>query len=405
MAKRILIIDDDDDIRALMRVALAAQGYDIIELSSAQALDATIQSFRPHLILSDVMMPGVDGLSMCKRLQEDPETRDVPVVLVSAKSFTGDKRAALAAGAAAYLVKPFHPRELVRTVGETLSTTTSVRVWGCRGTVATPEHALGKYGGNTTCVEVLLPRGRRLVFDAGTGIRPLGNAIVKDSPQRLALFLTHYHWDHTQGLPSFKPLYIPGNEILIYGPAVSTDALVATIEGQMGGEYFPVSTEAFQAAVKFNAVQEQSLEVFDVSITTRYAFHPGSTLAYRIDVGDQSIVFAPDNELVPETVTPELTGEARRFAEFAAGATLLIHDSQYSTSLYQSRRGWGHSAAAEVARVAAHAQVGRVLLFHHDPDSDDTEVERVHDEFRTTLAACGADIVSEPAREGETYEL
>jgi phosphoribosyl 1,2-cyclic phosphodiesterase/CheY-like chemotaxis protein len=405
MTKRVLVIDDDADMCALIRHTLELEGYEVEELPSAGELRAFIQRFQPDLILSDVMMPGVDGLSMCRSLQADPQTRALPVVLASSKSFTGDKRAALAAGAAAYLVKPFKPAELARVVRETLSTQASVRIWGCRGTIAAPEHALGRYGGNTTCIELVLARNQRLIFDAGTGIRGLGNRIVGESPLRTALLLTHYHWDHTQGLPCFKPLFVPGNEINIYGPAESRESLVETIEGQMGGEYFPISTEAFQAAVKFHAVQEQNLEVFGVSLSTLYVLHPGRTLAYRVNIGDRSVVFAPDNELLPETTAPELTAQARRFAEFAAGATLLIHDAQYSREVYQTRRGWGHSSAECVARVAAHAQVKRVLLFHHDPDSSDEAVEAIHGEFQAALDACGAEIASEPATEGEVYEL
>jgi phosphoribosyl 1,2-cyclic phosphodiesterase len=302
-------------------------------------------------------------------------------------------------------VKPFKPVDLARIVNEMLATQTSIRIWGCRGTIAAPEQALGKYGGNTTCLELLLPKKRRLIFDAGTGIRALGNSIVGESPLRAAIFLTHYHWDHTQGLPCFKPLYVPGNEFELYGPAESSDTLVETIERHMGGEYFPISTEAFMASVRFVAVQEESLEAFGVSVSTLHVLHPGRTLAYRIDIGDRAVVFAPDNELLPETTTPDLTGEALRFAQFAAGASLLIHDCQYSAAVYEQRRGWGHSSAPCLARVAAHAGVERVLLFHHDPDCTDEQVEAIHAEFREALGACGASIPSEPAAEGGVYEL
>ena len=133
--------------------------------------------------------------------------------------------------------------------------------------------------------------------------------------------------------------------------------------------------------------------------------HPSSTLIYRVDLGDRSVVYAPDNELLPETVEPELSSEALRLAKFAGGASLLIHDCTYSRQTYEKRRGWGHSCGPAIAAVAKHAGVKRVLLFHHDPDSSDSDVEAIHREFQNALDALGADIQSEPAREGASYSL
>jgi phosphoribosyl 1,2-cyclic phosphodiesterase len=222
---------------------------------------------------------------------------------------------------------------------------------------------------------------------------------------RIALCFTHFHWDHIFGLPFFDPLYTPGNEVHIYGPADTSDSLTHKIQAEMGGDYFPVSTEAFRAYVKIVAILEQRFESLGVSISAIYAFHPGRTLAYRVDLDGASFVYAPDNEILPECVTPDLTGEALRLAHFASGASVLLHDCQYTRSVYETRRSWGHSCTECLAAVAAHAQVGRVVLFHHDPDADDGEVETVHEEFQTALAACGADIPSEPAREGAVLQL
>ena len=265
--KRVLVIDDSDDFRLLVRQLLEPQGYIVDELASADGIVSTIHDSQqegaaPDLILCDLLMPGHDGLAVCKSLHANPHTRSIPVVMVSAKDFDQDKKAAMEAGAAGYLVKPFKPDVLVNTVSATLSTQISVRIWGCRGSVAAPERALGHYGGNTPCIELVLPGHRHLIFDAGTGIRALGNSIIGESPLRAAILLTHFHWDHTQGFPFFKPLFIPGNEIQVYGPADSNDALVETIENQMGGAFFPISPEAFLASVKYYGLQEQTFEAF-----------------------------------------------------------------------------------------------------------------------------------------------
>jgi len=405
MPKRVLLSDDHDETRALKRRAREPDGYELRELGSAAGLEKAVAEFSPDLVVTDILMPCGDGISACKRLRAAPATADLAFIFVSAKGFDADQREALAAGGAAYLMTPFRPETLREVVRETLTDKIAVRVWGCRGPISVPEAAAGKYGGNTPCVEVVLPGRRRLIFDAGTGILLLGNRLVAQSLSKLAICFTHYHGDHTQGLPFFKPLYVPGNVVEIYGPADSSESLTKKIKGEMGGDYFPVSIEAFQASVDFVVVTERTFEMPGYSLSALYAFHPGRTVAYRLDLGGRSVVYASDNELPLANLEPEFSGEALRFAEFAAGTSLLTHDTTYSRSAYDQKRGWGHSCGEAVAALAVQAEVGQVCLFHHDPDSTDADIEAIHQEFVDACAARGADILAAPATEGVTIEL
>ena len=409
-ATRVMLVDDSSVVRSMMRMALEGDGFQIFDLPSAHNIERHAEEFKPQVIVCDLLMPGRDGLSVFRALQECETTRHIPVILATAKDFAGDKRAAMQAGVANYLVKPFSPEALLSAVREALVKQASLRIWGCRGSVAAPEKALGSFGGNTSCVDLVLNTGKginhRLIFDAGTGIRALGNSIAANSQLRASLFLTHFHWDHIQGLPFFKPLYRPGNEITIYGPASSDHALLEAIQGQMGGAFFPISTDSFLSSVKYVALQEQTLDVAGLEISSFSAMHPGFTLGYKVSWGDRSIAYVPDNELLPELVSPQLSGEALRFAQWLHGTTLLIHDCQYSAAGYLTHRGWGHSGATSLAAVAAAAEVGQVLLFHHDPDYEDDRVNQIHDEFRQELEARGAGhIRSAPASENTCHSV
>ncbi len=403
MAKRILVIDDDTAVRSFIGVVLRREGYDVKLLESAINVENMVTEYGPELIVCDIMMPGRDGLAVCRAIKARPETQHIHVLLASAKSFESDKRAALNAGAAGYLVKPIREQDLANAVRNALASETAVKVWGCRGSIPTPENAQGWYGSNTPCLSLDVPGRGLIVLDAGTGLRALGQSLVKAPVRRISLLLTHFHWDHIFGLPFFAPVYMAGYEIHIYAPAESQDALAEKLEKQIGGDYFPVSIEAFRAAIKLHAVQQGMLEIEGLSVSTHYASHPGTTLIYRLDAGDHSLVYAPDNEILPEWVDPHLSGEAQRLAEFASGASLFIHDCAYSLAVYQTRRSWGHSCGPALAAVAKEAQARRVLLFHHDPDNTDDEVQAINQEFQTALNTLGAAIPSEPASEGMTY--
>jgi phosphoribosyl 1,2-cyclic phosphodiesterase/CheY-like chemotaxis protein len=405
MPKRVLVIDGDPDLRRIVARVLQQEGYEVEAMESGLQLYTSIRDFAPDLILADSRVVGPDGLSLCRALQQHPDTLSIPVILVSTDVFPIGSHATMGGEATAYLTKPIEPDILAQTVRDTLTQEATIKIWGCRGSIPAPEKARGLYGGNTSCVELILPRNRHLIFDAGTGIRVLGNTVVRQSPIRAGLFLTHFHWDHIQGFPFFKPLYQPGNEIQIYGPSDSDAALADTLGGQMAGVFFPVSIDAFRSTLKFIALQEETVEAFGVRVRSQCVLHPGRTLAYRVEINGHSLVYAPDHEILPECVDPVLSGDALRFAEFARGATLLIHDCTYSRQVYEGRRGWGHSCGESLAALAAHAGVERVLLFHHDPDNADEGVEAIHREFQEAAAARGADILSEPAREGGTYSL
>jgi phosphoribosyl 1,2-cyclic phosphodiesterase len=249
-----------------------------------------------------------------------------------------------------------------------------VKFWGVRGSIPAPGEGTRRYGGNTPCVEMRF--GTEIViFDLGSGARALGEAL-DPAGVRATIFVSHYHYDHLQGLPFFGPIYSPRNELVVYGPSRDGLGIKAILEGQMMPPYFPVTAEAvFRAQVTYREFGEgQRLRLGGGEVTALELNHPGGNLGYRIDYRGKSVVYATDIE----------HGSAldERFFRFARGADLLIYDAMYTDDEYHGRSGppktgWGHSTWQAAAIAADRSQAKQLVLFHHDPRRSDAEMERI----------------------------
>ncbi len=264
---------------------------------------------------------------------------------------------------------------------------------GVRGSIASPGKETAETGGNTSCVEVDLGADGRVVLDAGTGLRGLGDDMMARGERcDVAILLSHYHWDHIQGLPFFVPLYVPGSRVEIIGGASGVMSVGETLVHQMRAPVFPVRLDEVGATITTREVR--SGETFDVKgarARTVKLNHPGGVHAYRLDHGGHSMVYATDTEHYA-CVDPQLLTLARH-------ADVLIYDAQYTPEEYGGKVGWGHStflAATELARAAG---VGRLVLFHHDPTRSDVMVCEIEARAREAFARTVA------AREGETIDL
>jgi phosphoribosyl 1,2-cyclic phosphodiesterase len=271
-----------------------------------------------------------------------------------------------------------------------------VKFWGVRGSHPAPGAGTIKYGGNTACVEVTAG-DKTLILDAGTGVIPLGRDLVQRAaaqkrPLELTLLFSHLHHDHTQGFPFFAPAYLSKTRLNIFGPGVSPEALEKVLETNQSPATFPVGLREMAASKDIRSLRESQVIVWNedgvkvmeagtkgsdealvVRIHKSYA-HPGGVYAYRVTWRGRSLVYATDTE--------GYIGTDRRLVKFAHGADLLIHDAQYAEEHYRgqlagfpSTQGYGHSTASMACEVAAAAQVGKLVLFHHDPAYDDSQID------------------------------
>jgi phosphoribosyl 1,2-cyclic phosphodiesterase len=235
------------------------------------------------------------------------------------------------------------------------------RIWGCRGSLATP--GAGRYGGNTPCVEVRPDDGSAIVLDAGTGIRLLGETLAGSS--RIDLLLTHLHLDHIEGLGFFAPLHDPDCAVTIWGPPGTR----AGVETWLAPPYYPAR---IAAAVEFREVRDETFRIGDVEVSCAVVPHPSTTLGYRLD----GLAYIPDHEA---RIAPEPA------IELARGAGVLLHDAQYTVGECAARAGWGHSSVADFAAVVTAAGAERAVMFHHDPSHDDATLEAMRDEAAALL--------------------
>ncbi|MFA6508365.1 MAG: MBL fold metallo-hydrolase, partial [Treponemataceae bacterium] len=266
-----------------------------------------------------------------------------------------------------------------------------------------------KFGGNTSCLEIRAD-DRLVIVDLGTGLKPLGDHLMgtdfKKGPINADIFITHTHWDHIMGFPMFTPIFIPTTKLRIRGPvSYEDDTLESIIGAQLSYRYWPVRQSELSAQIEYDQLKETALDLGGgLSVRTKYLNHPILCLGYRFEYQGKSIVTAYDNEpfrnVFPtdpadlnydedaakegELVAKE---ENEKILHFYKGADILIHDTQYTKKEYEAGKiGWGHSSYEHGINAANKASVKKLVMFHHDPNRTDDELEALEIEYRAKVA-------------------
>lgn len=403
-----LIIDDDADFRRTLAELLSALGWQVRQASHGKAGIALARRMLPQVVFCDLMMPQRNGFQVCSALRADPRLDGTRLIVTSGRTFAADRKAARAAGADDYLTKPVSPARLRAALRAAATRTppAGLRFWGVRGSIPTPGPATVRYGGNTSCVEVRVG-GEILILDAGTGIRPLGQALMAEFPRRplsLTVLLTHTHWDHIQGLPFFAPLYQPRNRIRILGYEGARQGLATILGNQMENPYFPVGLDELPSNVRIEELRDLSFRVGAVRVEAFYANHPGICVGYRLFAGDHSLAFFPDNEPRGGRRPGSARSEDRKLLEFLHGVDVLIMDAQYDCREYRRHQGWGHGCVDDVVALAQAAEAKRLFLFHHDPNHDDAKLAELTRHAQALVATRGGKLLVEAAREGQAVQ-
>jgi phosphoribosyl 1,2-cyclic phosphodiesterase len=275
------------------------------------------------------------------------------------------------------------------------------RFWGSRGSLAAPGPDTVRIGGNTSCVEVRPADGSLVILDSGTGIRALGASLDGTGPSRIDILLSHLHLDHLEGLGFFAPLWDARSELHIWGPPSPTRSLSDRISQYLSPPLFPVRLAEVPARVLLHDAPRDPWALGSATVTARPIVHRGPTVGYRIADAGRSLAYLTDHEpaLGVDLSTAD-PGWVSGF-EVAAGVDVLIHDCQYTEEEYPPRAGFGHSSTQHVAEFARLAGARRLLLFHHDPNHTDDELESLCDRVRELWTGGSVDL----AREGEEIDF
>ncbi|MEO0541159.1 MAG: MBL fold metallo-hydrolase, partial [Cyanobacteria bacterium P01_A01_bin.105] len=256
------------------------------------------------------------------------------------------------------------------------------------------------YGGNTSCIEMRV-NGERLIFDGGTGLRVLGQALMMELPIKANLFFTHSHWDHIQGFPFFTPAFVPGNEVNIYGAiAPNGSTIEQRLNDQMLHPNFPVPLQIMGAQLQFCDLEVGETmkmgKAGDIHIENALLNHPGESVGYRVNYAGYSAAYITDTEHFPDRLDENVLKLVRN-------ADVMIYDATYTDAEYHDERfskvGWGHSTWQEAVKVAKAGNVKQLVIFHHDPAHHD---EFMDDIARKVKAVFPNSIV---AQEGVTLDL
>lgn len=371
------VVDDDEDMLELVKTLLEEAGHAVTTTTSSDtALEQIIEN-EPDCVISDLNLPSISGFDLFESLRKKKMNKQPVFIILTSRHYGFDSNYAEKIGVDGFFRKPINPETFAEDILSYISDDMVVQFWGVRGTLTFASKSSNRYGGNTNCITLSIGNKKLFIFDAGTGIKSLSNYLVKHKkpPISAAIFITHPHWDHINGLPFFAPFYIKGNEFQIYGSnhsAISLDKIIST---QMDSVFFPVTIREFSAYISYHPLNEETIWINDISIQTMHLVHPGRCLGYRIEYKGKSFCYVTDNELYLEESPNFNKFDYEKILNFVSNANILITDTTYSDEEYQTKENWGHSCVSRVVELAHQANVKLLCLHHHDPDQVDKDID------------------------------
>jgi len=421
--KRVLIVDKSDEFVRVLQEAEKCD-YEIAYAKNGEEALAKLTSFHPNLVITGLMVPGMDGIEIVRRVRAHPQTAKSGIILVSYQPLIQVYHAAIEQGANYFQERPcpdekirdlaqrwfdgvlkpdpFHHPSYADLEGEHCyvprihTPDHYIRFWGTRGSSPVAGSEYVRYGGNSPCLEVR-SGDDLIIIDAGTGIRPLGEQLARQGIRHVHLFLGHTHWDHIIGFPFFAPLYNENCKIDIWAPVGYEKSVRELFVEMLTYTYFPVRLEDIRAKITFHELRDsQTVEIGRLRIHAHYAFHPGSTLCFKVETGKTTFGYVTDNEVLlgfhghPNAVEPDdpRLDPHRSLIQFLQNVDILVHEAQYDSFEYLDKVGWGHSSISNAAVLVKYCEPKEWIVTHHDPRHTDKDLHEKREVHSDVLADC-----------------
>lgn len=404
----IVIVDDDPMVGELSRDLLTDAGYTVTLVQESLEAIPTIKAQMPRLIVTDIMMPGITGMDICKAVKSDPSLKHMKIIVVSGKSYEVEKQRAFQLGADFFLQKPYNVETFSNTVKSILDGSSGpapsapppaapaiiredehpqasdldvgqirVTAWGFRGLPPVMPNSASRYGRQTSCLSVET-RDHLFVFDAGTGIVELGKEIVEKRRyfKDIWVCLTHFHMDHIIGLGRFAPIHDPQFNIHLIGSNDPEKTLKEVAQATFYSS-FSLTKQAPKAKIDIYEIMEDNYELFPgVKLSAMYANHPTSTMVYVLDILGRRVTYAPDSEIWGDATAFQDYDE--KLGGFVKGSDILVHDSVYNDKDYETGKHQGHSGMSIVIDFAVEkAEARDLVLWHAHPDYTDEQLDQM----------------------------
>ncbi len=398
------IVDDDKTNLVLLKTLLENKGHKVFtETSPVKALEV-LSNETVDCIILDIMMPDMDGIEFLSRLKKIESLKEAKTVVLTSKSFDYDRELAQKNGTDLYLIKPIVVETFLDDIYTLLNQTFKIKFWGVRGTLPVPGKDTVRYGGNTSCVSVEVPGRPIIIFDAGSGIRNLGQSLL-GKRNNIKFFISHGHWDHINAFPFFTPLYIAGNKIEVFGPQHYNKSVEEMISEQMSQIYFPITVSEFACHIQYRDLQAQNLNISGIDVQSFLLSHPGKCLGYRLRYSGKTFCYVTDNEIYDKSHPSHSTEYYENLCNFVKGCDALIIDSTYRDHEYLTKINWGHSSISQVTNLAHDAKVKILYLFHHDPSQNDNDIDKKLVEAKEVLKKLESQTQVHCPKEGEVIIL
>jgi CheY-like chemotaxis protein len=418
MAAQVIVVDDDPIVGGLTLELLQDAGFTATLIQDSLKAQAAIKAEKPQLLVLDILMPGLDGLTLLHRLKSDPDTAAIPAIVVSGKSFEADKQRAAQYGAEAFIEKPYdvdnfaakvteimkkqgaEPKKVARAPMEPAPVPRAelkVVVWGARSQSSAVSPVVTRYGKHTCCVSVELPSAM-IVFDAGSGLTLLGNDLQKSGKHKeIFVFLANFKPDHAEGLAAFSCARDAAYTINIGGATAPDKPLEAAVKEAFEPGF---GDQAPAAKIELYELMEQTYEILPgVRLSAFYANHPGATLGYSLAAEGRKIVYCPASELYGEYATA-LQDYDEKLGGLCRGADLMFHDGRYTAEDYKKNRNTGHSSFLAAVDFAGKNLIKELVLVHHDDRYADDTLDQMAKDAAARVAERGYKLKVSLGREG-----